>query len=151
MAMSSGRGGDELNSEINVTPLVDVMLVLLIIFMITAPMMNTGVELELPQVAAQNIKDDEGPLVLSIAKGNQIMLGGSKLKWQDLETKLKTNDRVKAESALYIGADADLPYAVVVTAMAVAKNAGVTKVMLLTDPVDNLQPRLGQLDQNTGP
>src|SRR5213592_4461119 len=66
MAMKSG-GGDELNAEINVTPLVDVMLVLLIIFMITAPMMNTGVSLELPQVTAQNMEDPEGKLVLSIA------------------------------------------------------------------------------------
>ena len=66
MAMSGGSGDGELNSEINVTPLVDVMLVLLIIFMITAPMMNTGVDIELPQVTAKNIEDPEGKLVLSI-------------------------------------------------------------------------------------
>src|SRR5881628_1578028 len=114
MAMKAG-GGDDLNAEINVTPLVDVMLVLLIIFMITAPMMNTGVSLELPQVTAQNIEDPEGKLVLSIGKikppneqcvlhTGALFLGGTQIKWSELEAKLKTNERVKKESALYIEA-----------------------------------------------
>jgi biopolymer transport protein TolR len=147
MAMrASGGGGDELNSEINVTPFVDVMLVLLIIFMITAPMMNnTGVDLQLPQVAAKNIDDPEGKLVLSIKKTSEIFLGGTPVTWQDLETKLKANERVKKEAALYIEADTNLPYGVVITAMAVAKNAGVEKVMMLTDPTDQI--KLSDLDQ----
>ena len=145
MAMRSG-GGDELNSEINVTPLVDVMLVLLIIFMITAPMMNnTGVELQLPQVAAKNVDDPEGKLVLSIKKTNEIFLGGTQVTWQDLAAKLKANERVKREAALYIEADTNLPYGVVLTAMAVAKDSGVEKVMMLTDPSDQL--KLSDLDQ----
>ena len=144
MGMKAGGDG-ELNAEINVTPMVDVMLVLLIIFMITAPMMNTGVDLELPQVTAKAIDDPEGKLVLSIAKDNKIQLGTTPVTWTDLETKLKTNERVKKESALYINADTNLTYGSVVTAMAIAKNAGVTKVMLLTDPIDNLD--LGALDK----
>lgn len=147
MAMKSG-GGDELNSEINVTPMVDIMLVLLIIFMITAPMMNTGVDLDLPQVTAKNIEDPEGKLVLSIDKAEQIYLGGTKITWNDLEAKLKSNERVKKESALYIEADTALPYGVVITAMAVAKNAGVEKVMMLTEAEDNLAAKLNELDQN---
>src|SRR5690242_12975026 len=99
MAMKAGGDG-ELNAEINVTPLVDVMLVLLIIFMITAPMMNTGVSLELPQVTAQNIEDPNGKLVLSIAKDDKIFLGGTQVKWVELEQKLKTNQRVQQESSL---------------------------------------------------
>ena len=147
--MGMGTSGDgELNSEINVTPMVDVMLVLLIIFMITAPLLNTGVDLELPQVAAQNIEDPEGKLVLSINKDNQIFLGGTQVTWQDLEAKLKANERVQKESQLYVEADNSLPYGSVITAMAVAKNAGVAKVMFLTEPVDNLGPRLTELDQN---
>jgi biopolymer transport protein TolR len=123
MAMKAGSG-DELNAEINVTPFVDVMLVLLIIFMITAPMMNnTGVELQLPAVAAKNIQ----------------------VTWQDLAAKLKANERVKREAALYIEADTNLPYGVVLTAMAVAKDSGVEKVMMLTDPSDQL--KLSDLDQ----
>jgi biopolymer transport protein TolR len=150
MAMKSGSGGDELNSEINVTPFVDVMLVLLVIFMITAPMMNnTGVDLQLPQVAAKNIDDPEGKLVLSIKKTHEIFLGGTAVTWQDLETKLKANDRVKKEAALYIEADTNLAYGVVLTAMAVAKTAGVEKVMMLTDPGD--QFKLSDLDKKPKP
>jgi biopolymer transport protein TolR len=145
MAMKSGSG-DELNAEINVTPFVDVMLVLLIIFMITAPMMNnTGVDLQLPQVAAKNIDDPEGKLVLSIKKTNEIFLGGTQVTWQDLAAKLKANERVKREAALYIEADTNLPYGVVLTAMAVAKDSGVEKVMMLTDPSD--QFKLSDLDK----
>jgi biopolymer transport protein TolR len=136
---------DELNSEINVTPFVDVMLVLLIIFMITAPMMNnTGVDLQLPRVTAPNIDDPEGKLVLSIRKTSEIFLGGTPVTWQTLEAKLKANERVKKEAALYIEADTNLPYGVVITAMAVAKSAGVEKVMMLTDP--NEQMKLSDLD-----
>src|SRR3569833_3975833 len=148
MAFKSG-GGDELNAEINVTPMVDVMLVLLIIFMITAPMMNTGVSLELPQVTAQNVEDPEGKLVLSIAKDDKIFLGGTQVLWHDLEAKLKSNERVKKESALYIEADTNLLYGRVVTAMAIAKRAGGTRVMMLTAPSDVLN--VEQLDKNIIP
>ena len=149
MSFKTGGGGDDLNSEINVTPMVDVMLVLMVIFMITAPMMNTGVDLELPQVTAKAIDDPEGKLVLSIAKDQKIQLGTTPVTWTDLETKLKTNERVKKESALYINADTNLSYGFVVTAMAIAKNAGVTKVMLLTDPIENLD--LNALDHGILP
>ena len=146
MAMSSGGGDSELNSEINVTPMVDVMLVLLIIFMITAPLLNnTGVTLELPQVAAQNIEDPEGKLVMSIKSDNTIYLGGTQITWAKLEAMLKANERVQKESSLYIEADTHLSYGVVITAMALAKNAGVQHVMFLTDPSAQLD--LNKLDQ----
>jgi biopolymer transport protein TolR len=136
--MKLGGGGDELNSEINVTPFVDIMLVLLIIFMITAPMMNTGVSLDLPSVTAQNIEDPEGPLVLSISKDDKIFLGGTQITWKDLKVKLSTNERVQKESTLYVEADTNLPYGVVITAMAIARDAKVAKVMMLTTPTDSL-------------
>jgi biopolymer transport protein TolR len=149
MAMRAGAD-DELNSEINVTPFVDVMLVLLIIFMITAPMMNnTGVDLQLPHVAAPDIDDPEGKLVLSIKKTSEIFLGGTPVTWQTLEAKLKANERVRKEAALYIEADTNLPYGIVITAMAVAKSAGVEKVMMLTDPSEQL--KLSDLDQKAKP
>ncbi|HEY1557467.1 MAG TPA: biopolymer transporter ExbD [Kofleriaceae bacterium] len=144
----SGGGDGELNAEINVTPLVDVMLVLLIIFMITAPMMNTGVSLDLPQVTAQNVEDPQGKLVLSIMKDDKVFLGGTQVHWKELEAKLKSNDRVQKESSLYIEADNALAYGRVVTAMAIAKNAGVTRVMMLTAPTDTLN--LDDLDKNAG-
>lgn len=144
MAMSSHGGSDQLNAEINVTPLVDVMLVLLIIFMITAPMMNTGVDLDLPQVTAQRIEDPQGKLVLSIDKARRLRLGTAPVTWRELPVKLSKNERVQQEKQLYIEADASLPYNVVVTAMAIAKDAGVSKVMMLTDPTQNL--KLDELD-----
>ena len=99
-----GGGDGELNAEINVTPLVDVMLVLLIIFMITAPLLNqTGVQLDLPQVQAQNIEDPAGKLALSIKADHTVYLGGTRVTWTDLKAKLAANDRVKKESELYIG------------------------------------------------
>jgi biopolymer transport protein TolR len=151
MAMSSG-GKDDLNAEINVTPLVDVMLVLLIIFMITAPMMNTGVDIDLPQVTAKEVKDPEGKLILSISLDRKLHISQTIIPWSELTAKLKAlianRAAAKQDSELYIEADTKLPYGVVVTAMAVAKNAGVTKVMMLTDPAENLD--LKDLDQNTG-
>src|SRR5580704_19250424 len=119
MAMKAGGDG-ELNAEINVTPLVDVMLVLLIIFMITAPMMNTGVQLELPQVTAAAPEDPQGKLVLSIKKDNTLFLGGTQIRWGELGVKIKTNPRLQEEKKLYVEADTHLPYGVVVTAMAIA-------------------------------
>jgi biopolymer transport protein TolR len=146
MGMSGKGGGDnELNAEINVTPLVDVMLVLLIIFMITAPLMNTGVDIELPSVAAKNIEDPEGKLVLSIGLDKKLHLAGAAFPWRELEAKLKNNLKLQKQGELYIEADAKLPYGVVVTAMALARNAGIAKVMMLTDPSENLS--IAELDK----
>ena len=151
MAMSSGKG-DELNAEINVTPLVDVMLVLLIIFMITAPMMNTGVDIDLPQITAKEVKDPEGKLILSIDLERKLHISNTIIPWTQLPDKLKAliKNRVdaKQDSELYIEADTKLPYGVVVTAMGIAKNAGVTKVMMLTDPAETLD--LGELEKTAG-
>ena len=137
MAMSTGK--DELNAEINVTPLVDVMLVLLIIFMVTAPMLQTGVDLELPQAEASVIPDDEGKLILSIDKKGLLFLGRTDkpTPWEELEVKLSTNAKVKADRELYIEADTNLPYGTVLKAMAIARKAGVTKLMMMTDPLES--------------
>lgn len=140
MGMSVGGGGglpgDDLNAEINVTPLVDVMLVLLVIFMITAPMMNSGVDIDLPEVNAKNIEDPEGKLILSIDKHKRLFLGATPVKWTELYVKLSANERVKTEKTLWVEAHKDLPYRFVVTAMAAAREAGVSKLMMLTTPVE---------------
>lgn len=151
MAMKSGGGGDDLNSEINVTPMVDIMLVLLIIFMITAPMMNNGVDINLPKVNTAKIEDPGGKLTLVINKSQQVFIGKTPVSWVDLGAKLAANERVKAEKELYIDADAALPYGVVVTAMAVAKNAGVEKVMMVTEPAGkDADLGLESLDKTAG-
>src|SRR5262245_4053337 len=136
MAMTGGGRGGDLNSEINVTPLVDVMLVLLIIFMVTAPMLQTGVDLELPQAEAAVIPDDEGKLILSIDKSGVQHLGSVVVKWEELEVKLSTNAKVKTDRELYIEADTHLPYGTVIKAMTIARKAGVQKLMMMTDPLE---------------
>jgi biopolymer transport protein TolR len=169
MGMSAGQTGGRgsrghrrrgrhhgMMSEINVTPFVDVMLVLLVIFMITAPMMNTGVDVDLPQVTAQQIDEEQGKLVLSIDKTRQLHLGKTPIKWAELQAKLGANERVQKEGELYVEADESLPYGVVVTAMALAKDAKapnsethpVRKVMLLTDPAE--QMKIEDLDKPGG-
>ena len=148
MAFKAG-GSDELNSEINVTPMVDVMLVLLIIFMITAPLLNnTGVTVDLPAVTAEAPDDPDSPLVMEIAADRSIKLGKTKITWKELESKIQNNEKVQAAKKLYIAGHKDLPYAVVATAMAMVKRAGVEHVLLLTNPAEELTP--AQLDQNTG-
>jgi biopolymer transport protein TolR len=136
MGMSAGKSG-ELNSEINVTPMVDVMLVLLIIFMVTAPMMQTGVDLELPQANISTLPDQDEKLVLSIDKKGGLFLGADPvaIKWEDLKIKLETSAKVKSDRAVYIQADKNLPYGKVLDAMAIAKEAGVARVMMITDPL----------------
>src|SRR5688572_24907618 len=116
MGMSAGKGSDGMNSEINVTPLVDVMLVLLIIFMVTAPMLQTGVDLELPQAEAAAVPDEEGKLILSIDKKGDLFLGSVAVQWPDLEVKLSTNKKVQDERELYLEADKHLPYGLVLQA-----------------------------------
>jgi biopolymer transport protein ExbD len=148
MGMSGGNKGS-LNSEINVTPMVDVMLVLLVIFMITATTMaNSAVDLDLPETNAPTQDDPAGRLTLSISKSSQLFLGETPVTWIELEEKLRANERVKKEKELYIEADKDLPYAVVVTAMAAAQNAGVVKLQMRTDPAANLD--YGALDKAAG-
>ena len=142
MGMQVGGGDDGLNSEINVTPFVDVMLVLLVIFMITAPMMNTGVDINLPATDAESIDTVDDKLILSIDKNHALSLNKKPLTWVELEgalqDKLRNDPKVQKTREIYVEADETLPYGVVVTAMAMAKQAGLTKVMMMTDPSNQM-------------
>jgi biopolymer transport protein TolR len=139
MSMStSSSGGSGMGSltEINVTPLVDVMLVLLIIFMVTAPMIQTGVDVNLPQAKAQTIPDDEGKLILTVTKDKRVFLGKLQIPWDAVEATLKNNAKLNADHELYLHADRDLLYGDVVKIMAVVKQAGVDKLGMVTDPLE---------------
>ena len=136
MAMDLGGAKGGLKSDINVTPLVDVMLVLLIIFMVTAPMLQTGVDVNLPEAKAQTIPDDEGKLILTVTKDKRVFLGKLPIPWDDVEKTLKNNAKLNADHELYLHADRDLPYGEVVKVMAAVKQAGVDKLGMVTDPLE---------------
>src|SRR5580698_4380200 len=133
MALSSSahRGGGF--REINVTPLVDVMLVLLIVFMVTAPLLTSGLHIELPEVQATNTPVKDAKLVLSITKDEHILFGEDDVT-KDVENVLLTNPRVQKEHELYIRADKEARYGVVARAVAASRAAGVTSLNLLVEP-----------------
>ncbi|RMG20913.1 MAG: protein TolR [Deltaproteobacteria bacterium] len=135
MTPGGGPGRRRALSEINVTPMVDIMLVLLIIFMVTAPLIVQGVDVDLPEARAQPIEDDAEKLILAVTKDRKIFLGDTEIPLEELETKLATNAKVQKEHELYLHADKSLPYGVVVEVMAIAKRAGVESLGLVTDPL----------------
>ena len=135
MSMGGGGGRRRALSEINVTPMVDIMLVLLIIFMVTAPLIVQGVEVDLPEARSQPIEDDAEKLILTVTRDEKIFLGDHEIPPEELETKLATNAKVQKERELYLHADKRLPYGVVVEVMAIAKRAGVESLGMITDPL----------------
>jgi biopolymer transport protein TolR len=135
MGFSSGGGGKAPVSEINVTPLVDVMLVLLIIFMVSAPMMTTGVEIDLPAAQAPQVEISEEKLLLTVGKDQKVYLGRDEVAYDKLEATLLANDRMQREKELYVQADENVPYGFVVKVLAIVKKAGIAKLGLVTDPL----------------
>ena len=135
MALSLGSRGGGGFREINVTPLVDVMLVLLIVFMVTAPLLTSGLHIDLPEVQATSTPVKDAKLVVSITKEERILFGEDDVT-KTLEASLQQNPRVQKEHELYIRADKEAHYGVVARAVAAARSAGGTSLNLLVDPED---------------
>jgi biopolymer transport protein TolR len=136
MGMSTGgSSGRAPLSEINVTPLVDVMLVLLIIFMVAAPMMTAGVDIDLPQANAPRMDIDEQKLLLTIDREQRIFLGEDEIPNERLEDVLLHNERLQREREIFVQADTNVPYGVVVRVLAILRRAGVEDLGLVTDPM----------------
>ena len=129
-----GNSGKTMN-EINVTPLVDVMLVLMIIFMVTAPLIQQGVKVELPDAQAQAMPSDETITVLTLTKDRKVFLGDEELKWDQLRVQLTANKKIRTDKEVYLHADRNLPYGVVVDVMDMLKDAGVANLGMVTDPL----------------
>jgi biopolymer transport protein TolR len=121
-------------SEINVTPMVDVMLVLLIIFMVTAPLITQGVAVQLPQTRAQALDVHNRPMVLTLTKDHRIFLNETPIKLAELRDKLTGNINLRDGKQVDLHADRDLDYGFVVDVMALLKDAGVDNLGLVTDP-----------------
>jgi biopolymer transport protein TolR len=129
-----GGGSRSALSQINVTPFVDVMLVLLIIFMVTAPMMDQGVEVDLPEVAeAPSLPVNKEPLVVTVEKNGIISIGKTKIdKVAKLTPVLQQALKGKADQVVFLEADEKVPYGRVVQVMAAIKRAGVAKLGMVT-------------------
>ena len=121
-------------SEINVTPFVDVMLVLLIIFMVTAPMMQQGIDVDLPDTTTQPMRMRDEPLILSVAKDGSYHLGRREIPPAELATKLEAIFEGRDSKEIYLRADENVSYHFVVKALAAARQAGASKLGMVTEP-----------------
>lgn len=134
-----GMGGQErasrtVLSEINVTPFVDVMLVLLIIFMVTAPMMQQGLDVELPETASTGVATNDEPFILIVRKNRDIVFGDTKIQLSDLRARLKAIFETRKNKQVYLQADRQVEYGVVAEAMGEIRAAGIYQIGLITIP-----------------
>ena len=132
--MEMNHGNRRLLSEINVTPFVDVMLVLLIIFMVTAPMMMQGVDVNLPKTTTQPIRTEEERLVVTITAKQQIYLNEYQITLESLVKKLEAIYRNQPDRAVFLRADRTVPYGFVVEVMAAVRRSGIVRMGMVTEP-----------------
>ncbi|MGB5157056.1 ExbD/TolR family protein [Desulfobacterium sp. N47] len=135
--MMAGGDKDRLMSDINVTPFVDVMLVLLIIFMATAPMMVQGVNVSLPEATTKPLASEKEHLIITLDKGGNIFINNYKVAPEQLQIKIKKILEGRLDQEVYLRADKDISYGAVVGLMAEIKEAGVEKLGMVTEPVES--------------
>jgi len=125
-------------SEINVTPFVDVMLVLLIVFMITAPLLTVGIPVDLPKVKASALTDQKDPLEITVKIGGEIYLGESRVEVENLIPRLNAITELNKEARIYVRGDRVVAYGRIMEIMSLVNSAGYIKVALVTqNPVEN--------------
>ena len=134
MAMDGSQHGGMTISQINVTPLVDVMLVLLVIFMVTAPIIQQGVQVNLPQAKAGAIAGTEELLVVTIAKNGKLYLNDNAMTLDELGKKLRAIRKLQADKQVYLRADQDVRYGLVMKTIAEIKQAGIERLGMVTRP-----------------
>jgi len=131
---SSQQNGTTTISQINVTPLVDVMLVLLVIFMVTAPIIQQGVQVNLPQAKAGAIPGKEEQLVVAITRNGRIYLNDNPMTLPELGKKLRAISKIQRDKEVYLRADQDVRYGIVIRTIAEIKQAGIEKLGMVTRP-----------------
>ena len=119
-------------SEINVTPFVDVMLVLLIVFMVTAPLLTVGIPVDLPKVKASALTDQKDPLEITVKIGGEIYLGESRVEVENLITRLNAITELNKEARIYVRGDRVVAYGRIMEIMSLINSAGYIKVALVT-------------------
>ena len=134
--IGNNKGKRQFVAEINVTPLVDVMLVLLIIFMVTAPMMTQGLEVDLPEATTKALKQQEEPLVVTIRKEGDVFLKKEPFSSEALLEQLAAMSPEQKKEGIYLRADKNVPYGVVTTTMAAIHGAGFEKIGMITVPAE---------------
>ena len=141
MGMGSSRGNGQrgLVADINVTPLVDVMLVLLIIFMVTAPMMTQGLDVDLPKTTAKALVQKENPVTVSVKKDGKITLGKDPIDQTLLRAELAKLDEKIKEDPVHFYADETVPYGKVTSIIGEIKSAGFKKLSMITIPPEEKQ------------
>lgn len=141
MAMNFGGSSDEPVANINVTPLVDVMLVLLVIFMVTAPMLQQGIEVNLPKATTAPLAGSNEQLVLSIDKAGALFLGaGNKVEMGEIGPRVKAilDAKPDQERKIYIKGDSALQYKVVMEVMGALHESGITQIGLVSAPAEKI-------------
>lgn len=128
------REGSKPLSEINVTPLVDVVLVLLIIFMVTAPMLQMGIDVNLPKIKAKTVDVTEEKVVLTVKAKEEIFINNYRATLSDLKTKLESIFASRIDREVFMRADDQVPYGFVVKVMAEVRKAGVDRLGMITEP-----------------
>jgi biopolymer transport protein TolR len=136
MGPGSARGTPTALAEINVTPLIDVMLVLLIVFMISAPLMQQGVQVDLPKANAGSMSEPPEQLVLVVNKDRQILINGNAIENSSLRARLQAIAQAKPGVEVFIQGDQSVPYGFVAQVMAEVKQARIHRVGLVTVPGD---------------
>ena len=121
-------------SEINVTPFVDVMLVLLVIFMVTAPLIQQGIRVELPKTQSEGLPTDEEPLILTVKRDGSVYVERAKVPMKQLKSKMEKILASRGRTEIFLRADARVEYGTVARTLSILRRAGVTRIGMVTEP-----------------
>ena len=134
MAFKFGSSEKEPISEINVTPFVDVMLVLLIIFMVTAPLLTVGVQVDLPETSADSLQEENEPLTLTINAKGEVFIQETKIEFDNIIQKILAVSNNRTDTRIYVRGDKTINYGRVLEIMGMLSGSGFTKVALISEP-----------------
>ena len=137
MRLQLNRSSKEPMSEINVTPFVDVMLVLLVIFMVTAPLLTVGVQVDLPESSADSLSEDQEPLTLSINSKGEVFIQEYQVEFEKIVPKILAISNNRTDTRIYVRGDRSINYGRVLEIMGMLSGAGFSKLALISEPYKN--------------